>query len=222
MKIKHLAIGLIAATTLYSCGGGESTTEVTTETTTEEVSESTEEEGAEAVEAEAYAVNLEESTIGWFGKKAIVEGQHNGNVTLKSGELSISEGTLVGGSFVVDMNTITCEDLEDEEMNAKLVGHLKADDFFGVEANPEASLVIKSVEGDNITADVTIKGETNEVTFPATVTEEEGVVTAEAEIVLNRTDFGIKYGSKNFFADLVDEYVIDDQIKLTVALTAAK
>ena len=217
MKIKHLAIGLIAATTLYSCGGGEAPT---TETT--EVVEVIETEVVEEVTGDVYAINTEESTIGWYGNKAIVEGEHNGNVSLKSGELVLTEGVVVGGSFVVDMNTITNEDLEDEEMNAKLVGHLKADDFFGVEANPEASLVIKSVDGENITADVTIKGVTKEVTFPASVTEEEGVVTAEAEIAINRTEFGIKYGSKNFFADLVDEYVISDGIKLTVALTATK
>lgn len=220
MKIKHLAIGLIAATTLYSCGGGEAPA---AEAATEETVEVTEEATAEEeVAGEAYTVNVEESTIGWYGNKAIVEGEHNGNVSLKSGELIIAEGAIVGGSFVIDMNTITNEDLEDEEMNAKLVGHLKADDFFAVEENPEASLVIKSVEGENVTADVTIKGITKEVTFPATLSEEEGVVTADAEIAVNRTEFGIKYGSKNFFADLVDEYVISDEIKLTVSLTATK
>lgn len=221
MKLKYLAIGLISATLLYSCGSKEAApADTATADTAEEMTEATEE--TPDVEAETFVVNVEESTVGWYGKKAIVTGEHNGNVALKSGELSIAGDQLVGGSFVIDMTTITNEDITEEEDNAKLVGHLMSADFFDVELNPEASLVIKSVEGGNVTADATIKGETKEVTFPVTVTVEEGVATAQAEISLNRTEFGVQYGSKSFFADLVDDYVIDDNIKLTVSLTASK
>lgn len=216
MKIKHLAIGIFTATMLYSCGGG------ATETTTEETTEATEvTEGT--VTGEAYTVDLAASTIGWYGDKAIVEGQHNGAVQLKSASLLVNEGAVVGGEFIVDMTTITCEDLTDPELNAKLVGHLKSGDFFLVDSFPEAKFVITGVSEGNVTGNLTIRGVTKSESFPAEiVVAEDGTVSANATIEIDRTKYDIKYGSKNFFADLVDEYVISDKIKITVALTAAK
>jgi polyisoprenoid-binding protein YceI len=127
------------------------------------------------------------------------------------------------------MASITDIDLKDAEYNKKLLNHLKSDDFFNVEKFPTAVLKIKnakSVEGFTgptyeITADLTIKGKTNEVKFPAMIQTKDGKTTATANITIDRTKWDIKYGSGKFFTGLGDK-VINDEFKLDVALASAK
>ena len=73
----------------------------------------------------------------WKGYK--VTGSHVGIITIKSGHLNFDKDILTGGSFEIDMSTITVTDLEGE-YKGKLEGHLKSDDFFGVEKFPTATL----------------------------------------------------------------------------------
>lgn len=202
---------------MASCGSGETTTTTTTDTTT------TVEAPVEEVKvAESYNVNVTESNVAWLGKK-VVSGQHNGDIKFKSGSLELTDGKISGGEFVVDMTSITCLDLKPEDGNAKLVGHLKADEFFGVEAYPTATLKIKKVEGENVTADLTIRDKTNEVTFPATVVvDEAGNATGTAKLTFDRSKFDVKYNSTNFFEDLVADKVIDDNIELSIEVKATK
>jgi polyisoprenoid-binding protein YceI len=112
-----------------------------------------------------------------------------------------------------------------------LVGHLKSNDFFGTETFNSAILVIKSATpianakvGENnytIVADLTIKGITKEVTFPAVVIIDKTKVTANAEVKINRTLYDIKYGSASFFEGIGDK-AIDDTFKLNVSIVAQK
>ena len=83
--------------------------------------------------AQETTINAEESSIHWLGKK--VTGQHEGSISLKSGTINMIDGAVTGGNFVVDMASMSCTDLS-EEYAGKLIGHLKSDDFFGVEAHP--------------------------------------------------------------------------------------
>lgn len=112
------------------------------------------------------------SSVTWIGKK--VTGQHQGTVKIKSGSLTFENNKPVSGSFVMDMNTITCTDLSGESAG-KMVGHLKSDDFFGVSAYPSASFDIKNVASTIdpkrfvITGDLTIKGITQSINFDAEV-----------------------------------------------------
>ena len=171
--------------------------------------------------ASVYTVDAEQSTVQWVGKK--VTGQHNGSIAIQAGTLEITDGQLTGGQFSIDMGTIDTEDLQGED-KAKLEGHLKSDDFFGVEAYPTAQLVITQVtpEEDNtytITGDLTIKGKTNPIEFPATVNMQDGQVTAEADITVDRSKFDVRYGSDSFFDDLGDKVIYDD-FELAVSLIA--
>lgn len=217
MNFKVIAFGFISTVFLASCGSGETTT-ATTDTTP--VVETPVEVQTVKV-AESYNVNIAESNIAWLGKK--VGGQHNGDIKLTSGSLELTDGELTGGEFVVDMTSITCLDLKPEDGNEKLVGHLKADDFFGVEAYPTATLKIKKVEGENTTADLTIRDKTNEITFPTTLAvDEAGNVTGTAKLTFDRSKFDVKYNSKNFFEDLVADKIIDDNIELSIEVKAAK
>jgi polyisoprenoid-binding protein YceI len=174
---------------------------------------------------EKTPINKEKTVIHWVGKK--VTGQHSGFLSLASGYLSVDNGTLIGGSFNIDMTTITVTDLKDAKMNGSLTGHLKSPDFFAVEENPLASFEItevkkldkKGVNGENykITGDLTIKGITNSITFDSKVTIKGNDVTAQANLSINRTKWDIKYGSGSFFDNLGDKAIYDG-IDLNIVL----
>jgi polyisoprenoid-binding protein YceI len=166
--------------------------------------------------AATLKVDTQQSTLTWNGKK--VTGEHNGTVKLSGGTLQVKDGKLVGGEFTADMTTLANTDLTDAGYNAKLVGHLKSDDFFGVEKYPTSTFKITKVEpitnakaGEanyTITGDLTIKGKTHPATFPA-------VATA----TVDRAKYDIRYGSKSFFDNLGDK-VINDEFTLDINIVA--
>jgi len=125
--------------------------------------------------------------------------------------LQMDHGKLKGGSFIIDMSTITVTDLKAGQGKEKLEGHLNSDDFFGVETNPEAILKITQIMGlgkgkYKVQADLTIKGKTESISFDANVEKN----MATAEITIDRTKFDVKYGSGSFFDDLGDNMIYDD------------
>ena len=167
------------------------------------------------VQAQEKNVDVTTSNIHWLGEK--VTGQHEGNLSLKSGSLILTDGEVTGGSFVVDMNSMTCTDLEGEYAG-KLIGHLKSDDFFGVENFPEATLIFTAVEAKGngvyaVTGDFTIKGKTNPASFDLTVNDN----GATAKVVIDRSKYDIRYGSNTFFDNLGDK-AIYNEFKLDVTL----
>jgi polyisoprenoid-binding protein YceI len=170
------------------------------------------------------SVNKEESKIEWLGKK--VTGEHYGKIEMAYGDLEFDGEMLTGGSFEIDMTTITNEDLENAEYNQKLVGHLKSDDFFAVEKFPKAKFEIKKAEHDKagkykITGDLTVKGITKSIEFPAQVTMLDNKATATASITIDRSEFDVRYGSGTFFDNLGDKMIYDD-FTLDVTLVANK
>ncbi len=171
-----------------------------------------------ALGQDKLSVNTDESVINWHGEK-VVGNSHDGTIKFKEGTLEVKNGKLVGGTFTADMTTI-----QDAGGSAKLDGHLKSDDFFGVETYPTSSLVITKVgKGKDgaaqITANLTIKGKTEEITFPALFSIDNGVAIASAELTFDRSKFDVRYGSGSFFEDLGDRAISND-IKLSVSLKA--
>ncbi len=174
-----------------------------------------------------YRPDLEKSTVGWHARK--VTGEHMGNVKIKSGSIVVDHHAPSRGEFVIDMNSITCSDLKDAGYNAKLVNHLKSDDFFSVAKHPEARLKIKSftpIPGAKageanytIKADLTIKGITKEISFTAQMNVTDRMITAKAEIKIDRSEFDVRYGSGKFFDNLGDK-LIYDEFTISVDLTA--
>lgn len=171
-----------------------------------------------------YNVDVTSSTIAWTGYK--VTGKHTGYVKVKNGNLAMADGKLTGGSFDIDMNSITCTDLEGEYAG-KLVGHLKSDDFFGVAKYPTAKFVItKAIPQDTkgnykIVGNLTIKEKTNEVKFLAAVNESNGTINASGKITVDRSEYDVKFGSGSFFDNLGDK-TIYDEFDLQVTLVAKK
>jgi len=165
--------------------------------------------------AQSKKVDVSKSSIHWVGKK--VTGQHEGTVALKEGNLIFKGKKLTGGSFVVDMTTLTSTDLTGDYL-AKLNGHLKSEDFFGTEKFKTSKLVFKKIAAKKngvytVTADLTIKDTTAPVTFDITVNGN----TVKTTLSIDRTKYGIKYGSGSFFDNLGDK-TINDQFELTVSL----
>lgn len=167
-------------------------------------------------------VSTTESTITW--KAAKVTGEHYGKVKLSDAKLDYANGKITGGSFEMDMTSITVEDITDANSNKRLTDHLKSDDFFSVEKFNKSSFKIKEAKSSNgkdyqITGDLTIKGITNPVTFPAKVEVVGGKITATAKITFDRTKFDIKYRSGSYFENLADK-LIYDEVSLDVKLVA--
>ena len=171
-------------------------------------------------------VNTAASTMTWNAKK--FGGEHTGTVQLANGTLDVNGRKLVGGSFEIDMTSITDTDITNPEFNKKLTDHLKSDDFFSVDKNPVSTFRITKVTpvakpkagapNYTITGDLTIKGITNAITFPATVKIDGKSAEADAKVELDRTKWDIKYRS-GMLGTAADK-VIDDTFTIDLKLKA--
>jgi polyisoprenoid-binding protein YceI len=162
-----------------------------------------------------FTADNSKTTLNWLGEK--VTGQHTGTINLQSGWLSMKENTIVGGEFVVDMNS-----LKDVDNNARLEGHLKSDDFFGVEKFPTSKLVLKSSDSFDkgssvVKGELTIKGITNPIEFRTAMQKKDDGLWFFANITVDRTKYNIRFGSGSFFDNLGDRTIYDD-FKLKIAL----
>ena len=125
---------------------------------------------------------------------------------------------------MIDMTSLKNTDQEGD-MNAKLVNHLKSDDFFSVEKHPTSTLKITKVEqtGEKATVngELTIKGVTKPISFPAEIKVEGKRLSAKGEMKVDRTLYGIKFRSLKFFSDIGDK-VINDEFTVGFDITASK
>ena len=192
-------------------------------------------EAAETAKASGvdYAVDVAASQIMWEGSKPT--GSHTGTVNLTEGSFSVEDGLISSGSFTMDMNSITVTDLTGDE-KGYLEGHLKGsddknrDDFFNVATYPtakfEVTKVTKLVNNPEHThliyGNLTLRDVTKEVGFNATVSMEEGKVSVTTpKFTIDRTEWGVKYGSTKFFDNLKDKFINDDiGLQINVAATA--
>ncbi|MFD2161145.1 YceI family protein [Paradesertivirga mongoliensis] len=173
---------------------------------------------------ETFKVDTEKSSIEWVAGK--VGGSHKGTIGIALGKLDYDGKALKGGSFAIDMTSIVITDLQGNS-NKNLLNHLKGDDFFSVAKHPSATFEITKITPDgtdrvNITGNLSIKGISNSITFPATVKRQKNVVVAVAKgVKVDRTKYDIKYRSKSFFGDIGDK-AIDDEFELSINLVATK
>lgn len=169
-----------------------------------------------AISAQVRKINIAKSSIVWTGKK--ITGEHSGSIKFKHGSLTFTKKKLSQGSFTVDMTTLNNTDQSGKDKE-QLEGHLKSSDFFGTEEFKEAKLVFKAIKTKakgaySIVGDLTIKGKTNPVIFDLTVKGNK----ATTSLLVDRTKFGIQYGSGSFFADLGDRTIYDEfELKIELA-----
>ena len=172
-----------------------------------------------------HSVLYDYSTLTWKGQK-ITGSSHTGNLSFKSAKIKISEDGIISGNLIIDMNTMTCTDIENSKYNKYLVDHLKNDDFFSVSTFPIASLNIHSItpvsQNDDLVdnssllkgeylflCDLTIKDSTHAIDFIADIKINKNAAIATGSIEIDRSQFGIKYKSKSWYPDLGDRFIND-------------
>ena len=160
------------------------------------------------------------SSVHWVGKK--VTGQHEGKVKVKSGHVVFEGVALKAATIEIDMNTLTCTDIETPKWNAKFIKHLKNDDFFSVNTHPTATFVLnKSSAKENGTyslqGDLTMKGQTHPISFKLKVAKTGSKFKATGTVKVDRTQWGIKYKSGKFFPSIGDKMIYDN-FELTLSL----
>ncbi|QXD25530.1 YceI family protein [Opitutia bacterium ISCC 51] len=166
-------------------------------------------EAVEAVkavaEAKTYSISAD-STIGFVGSK--VSGSHDGGFKSFDGTLAVADGKIVAPSAV----TIQMDSLWSD--SDRLTGHLKNEDFFEVETFPTAMFAITSMNGSEMTGNLTLHGVTKSISFTPEVIISDSEVTLKAEFDIMRFDWGIVYKGK---ADnlIRDEVVIKLGVKAT-------
>jgi len=169
--------------------------------------------------AQDFKADSKNTVISWTGKK--VSGKHYGKVSLKEGSFTVKNNKIESGNFVIDMSSITVEDLTGDS-NGKLLGHLKSDDFFSTTKFTTATLAITGSEvfTNNVavvTGNLTIKG----IVKPITFTVKRDGSTFSASVSVDRTLYDIRYGSGKFFENLGNN-MIDDNFVLEVKITSAQ
>jgi len=171
-----------------------------------------------------YVADPTKSAIEWTGKK--LTGEHYGEIMLGSGELTFSKDKLVGGTFEMDMNSITCTDITDVKSNKRLLDHLKSEDFFSVNRFPTSQFTIISVEVKSaneyyVTGNLTIKGKASPVSFPVKLRNENNQLLADATITFDRSKYDVKFGSQSFYENIGDQLVYDD-VDISIKMTLKK
>ncbi len=159
--------------------------------------------------------------VTWKGNK-IIGSEHVGTINLKSGWITLADNAITGGEFIVDMNSIQNTDITDEKMRAKLEGHLKSEDFFGVDKFPVSKLVLtggsKFANGTStVKGNLTIKEATQPVEFTVRESKTGEVATYSATVIFDRSLYDVRFGSGKFFSNLGDN-AIKDEISLDVKL----
>jgi polyisoprenoid-binding protein YceI len=217
--LKLIALLLSGSLIMAACGG-----------TSQKAAEISEKlvPGEKPENAIVKTVDVGRSTVAWEGTK--ITGKHDGTIGLSSSELYLVDNQIVGGNILINMTQITVLDLEDPDMNARLKGHLESDDFFSVASFPEAKFEMAQLvkhedtaEGQpnyTISGNLTIKGITHGVSFPAHVSVDDEKLTARADFDLDRTLWDVRFGSGRFFEGLGDNLIHDNfNIKLDIVAT---
>jgi len=218
--MKKIAILAAVAIAAISCSNGSKADEAVTGDA---------QEVQAVVEATEYTV-AEGSYLKWRGFKTYVASEHIGTIGVQSGTFAMAGDQLVGGKITIDMNSIANVDIEDEGKRGYLEGHLKSQDFFFVESFPTAVFEVVEVREEAadatpyvVVGNLTIRGITNSIEFPANVFIEEGSVRLEAPAFsIDRTKWDVKFHDSDdaTIAETLKEDLIDHSIELTINVVA--
>ncbi|XZF13322.1 YceI family protein [Chitinophagaceae bacterium MMS25-I14] len=178
-----------------------------------------------------YKADLAQSHVEFIGTKPV--GKHHGSFLLKNGQLTVDNGTVNGGKFTIDINTLKADD-QDSIGNAKLAGHLLSPDFFDAQKFPEAIFEITGVKTGvdtavgkdvvmkdathTITGNLTLKGVTKSISFPAKLAMNETQTTADASFNIDRTQWNLAYGNDKGLGD----HFIYPEVNIQLHLVTSK
>ncbi|GAC1450150.1 MAG: YceI family protein [Desulfuromonadaceae bacterium] len=175
-----------------------------------------------------YCIDAEKSVVEWSGRN--INNRHHGRITISGGEVVLANGLPVSGRFVLDMNTITNLDLQDEGWRGMLLRHLKSEDFFDVERYPTATFELLAADATaaatpgtpnvEISGSLTIKETARSIRFPAIIAaQEDGTLKAQAAFDLDRTLWNVCYGSGKLYERL-GMHLVNDLISIELFIVA--
>lgn len=158
-------------------------------------------------EGDAIEVTSNNAAIEFTGSK--VTGKHDGGFKEFNGMIDLVGGVATKSRVLIDIKT----DSVFSDDNG-LTDHLKTADFFEVEKFPRAGFKSTSIVADKakgadaytVTGELTLRGVTKSITFPATIKVADKNVSVNAEFSINRKDFGIVYAGK------ADNLIRDDVV----------
>lgn len=173
---------------------------------------------------ETFTIDTTASSVTWIGAK--MTGRHNGLLNIASGKLNMRNDLLTDGIMIFDISSIRSADKSiDEGSNKKLTTHLRSEDFFDIERFPTARFELTGIAPfdstsqkpepptasyselriknptHRITGNLTMKGQTKSISFPARVTIQDNLLRAKANFNLDRTKWGLVYRSDNSLGD---------------------
>jgi rhodanese-related sulfurtransferase/polyisoprenoid-binding protein YceI len=171
------------------------------------------------IDRATYTVDPERSRLRWVGRNA--NGAHTGTLRLRSGSIAPKGKSGFSGMFIVDLTSMTNDDVEDPSLRKVLIEHLMSDDFFFVKEHPEAVFNLRSMRflkkaapgsiNCEVSGRLVLRGAGADLRFPATVSRlPDGEISAEAHFDFDRTRWGAIYGSGKFFRYLGMHLVYDD------------
>lgn len=191
-----------------------------------EVSATTETATATTADAKKYTVDASNSKLYWEGTK-LTGGGHNGSVSIQSGEILVKDNEIVGGSFIIDMQSIADLSLEDAGKKADLEGHLKSGDFFDVDNHPTGTFEVVKAEvvagkpnvTHNVTGNLTMKNITKSIIIPVSIAMQGNKFAAKTvDFTINRTEWGVKFHSG--LVEKVKDKIINDEVGMRFEISA--
>ncbi len=176
----------------------------------------------------SYILDVAASRVEWTGRN--INGRHYGTLNVAGGEMVIDSGVPSWGLITLDMNSIVNFDLKDEVYNKMLISHLVSDDFFDVVNHPTAAFRVsssKKVEdapagAPNVLINGTLQliGKTKPLSFSMEIVPQAGgSIKLQSSFDIDRTQWGIIYGSGRFFEKL-GMHLVSDIISIELFLTA--
>ena len=158
-----------------------------------------------------FAIDTANSKVSW--KAAKVTNAHDGGFHTFSGTVSVDDGKVNNTTVTIDPASIYSD-------NEKLTGHLMTPDFFNVEqyktAKFEAS-EFKPVDSTGfthmVTGNLTMLDKTNSITFPANISVTDNMITAKADFIIDRQNWGISYTG-------MQDDLINDEVRIIFDIQA--
>lgn len=160
-----------------------------------------------------YTINSNESNIHWVGSKLTSE--HFGQISIDNGFVQFDGNSIINAKVVINMNTLNVTDMDDSG-NTSLERHLKNSDFFDIKSFPNSTFIINEKnkvfnnKGNVISGIIKIKNIELPIEVPMQIIIDDNLAIAIGEFEIDRTLFGITYGSGSYFSDLADRAINDN------------
>jgi polyisoprenoid-binding protein YceI len=206
-KLSGMVLVVTLAMLLAACGGSDNTVK---SAGAKDVAE---------VKGKELTFNADSGKLEFHATKT--GGSHDGGWRKFDGKMTVSEDgkELRRVELNIDMNSLWTDD--DKSDKPKLTNHLKSADFFEVEAHPTAQFVTTKIEQGGtggthtITGNLTLRGATRSITFPATVEFKDGRITANAKVTIDRMEWNVSYKMPGA------EVIIHNDVAITMSFTAS-